>query len=70
VEPSVEAEPRTSLALGLLSTVSPPVGVALVALALVVGISRCYLGVHYPGDVVAGWALALLGHLADAALLG
>ncbi|HEX8318774.1 phosphatase PAP2 family protein [Longimicrobium sp.] len=68
--PSGHAAASLSVALGLLSIVSPSVGVALVALALVVGISRCYLGVHYPGDVVAGWALALLGHMAGAALLG
>ena len=68
--PSGHAAASLSVALGLLSIVSPPAGVALVALALVVGISRCYLGVHYPGDVVAGWALALLGHFAGAAVLG
>lgn len=34
---------------------------AIVGLALVVGFSRAYLGVHYPGDVVVGWLLALLG---------
>ncbi|HEY0025535.1 MAG TPA: phosphatase PAP2 family protein [Longimicrobium sp.] len=68
--PSGHAAASLSVALGLLSIVSVPVGVAVIALALVVGISRCYLGVHYPGDVVAGWALALLGHLAGTALLG
>jgi undecaprenyl-diphosphatase len=33
--------------------------VALV-LAVVVGISRVYLGVHYPSDVFAGWAVGAL----------
>ena len=33
--------------------------VALV-LALIVGISRVYLGIHYPSDVLAGWAAGSL----------
>ena len=37
-------------------------GVALalpvLPLGLLVGVSRCYLGGHYPGDVAAGWTIA------------
>jgi undecaprenyl-diphosphatase len=34
--------------------------IAAMALALLIGISRPMLGVHWPSDVVAGWAFGLL----------
>lgn len=35
-----------------------PVIAAMSAFVLLVGISRVYLGVHYPSDILAGWAVA------------
>lgn len=45
------AIPRTSLKIYVLSVA--------VLLTIIVGISRIYLGVHYPTDVLAGWIAGL-----------
>ncbi len=42
----------------------PALAPALLILATLVGVSRVRLGVHYPGDVFAGQAIALAGALA------
>lgn len=62
--PSGHAAAAMSVALPLAVIAPPMAGSWLIGLALAVGISRCYLGVHYPGDVVVGWLLAGLGFLA------
>jgi undecaprenyl-diphosphatase len=68
--PSGHAASSLSVALAVAAVLAPAASAALVALALVVGLSRCYLGVHYPGDVIAGWMLAVLGVLAAGPVLG
>lgn len=68
--PSGHAASSLSVALALAAVLPGAAAGALVALAIVVGLSRCYLGVHYPGDVLAGWVLAMLGLAAAGLLLG
>jgi undecaprenyl-diphosphatase len=37
-----------------------PVFAAMVSFVVLVGLSRVYLGVHYPSDILAGWAAAMV----------
>ncbi len=43
--------------------------VAAVAIALLIGVSRIALAVHWPSDVAVGWAIGLIWTLACAQLL-
>ncbi len=58
--PSGHATAGLAVGLSLFIGLSGPIAFLALFAGLAVGVSRCYLGVHYPGDVLSGWALAVL----------
>ena len=56
--------------IGMSSRVRRPLRILCWALAIVIPLSRCYLGVHTPQDVIVGLAEGIVGVLLARALLG
>lgn len=67
--PSGHAAAALSLALPVAAVVGGYSALGVILFALLVGVSRCYLGVHYPGDVLVGWILATGSYVGGGILL-
>ena len=58
--PSGHATAGLAVALPLAASLPPVAAAPIVFLGIAIGLSRCYLGIHYPGDVIVGWFLAVM----------
>lgn len=59
--PSGHTTASFACALVLLRTLPKRYGVAALILAVMIAFSRLYVGVHYPSDILGGFAVALAG---------
>ncbi|WP_433288595.1 phosphatase PAP2 family protein [Micromonospora sp. CA-244673] len=64
--PSDHATAAFTLAFGVYAFLNHRLGVILAVAALAVGIARVWVGVHYPGDILAAAAIAALAVVAVA----
>jgi undecaprenyl-diphosphatase len=67
--PSGHAAAALSIGVPLAEILPGRFGPLVLALAALVGLSRCYLGIHYPCDVFVGWVLAIAVHAFDVTAL-
>jgi undecaprenyl-diphosphatase len=67
--PSGHAAAALSVGLSVAAILPGVPGAAVLVLSLTVGLSRCCLGVHYPGDVLVGWLLAIAAEAVVSAAL-
>lgn len=58
--PSGHAALAMTTAISLGRSAPPTTGAFLLALAAIAGVSRIYVGAHYPLDVIGGWALGVV----------
>jgi undecaprenyl-diphosphatase len=61
--PSDHATAAFAVAFGVLVFLSRRAGLALTAMALLIGVARVWCGVHYPGDILAAAIIAALATL-------
>ncbi|MEE3419977.1 MAG: phosphatase PAP2 family protein [Lachnospiraceae bacterium] len=58
--PSGHTSASFAVAIVLLALLPLPIGLAFVAIATLIGLSRIYLGVHFPSDVAVGAAVGTI----------